>query len=109
MRYRAFKRKKVKERVSTISLDSIISDFGLSTIDLLKIDCEGCEYLIFRTLRKENFERIKKIVMEFHEFSDDQHHRELKSILEHNGFKTEIKKNFFEHTFMGFGKIIAWK
>jgi FkbM family methyltransferase len=53
--------------VPGISLASLVIDQGLSAIDLLKIDCEGGEYLILETASKELLNRVHNIVFEFHE------------------------------------------
>ncbi len=107
--FKKYQKEKRIDKVSTISLDKIIEDYNLLKIDFLKIDCEGSEYVVFKNLRKENFDKINKIIMEFHEFSKDQKYQELLSILHNNGFKTKVKKNFIEYNLMGYGKIFAWK
>ena len=54
-----------KKRVSTISLDGILADSNISRLDLLKIDAEGAEYLIFEGGRKA-FQKYKPdIICEF--------------------------------------------
>jgi FkbM family methyltransferase len=53
--------------VPGISLAKLVIDQGLSDIDLLKIDCEGGEYLILETAPKELLHRVHNIVFEFHE------------------------------------------
>lgn len=53
--------------VPGISLADLVIDQSLSTIDLLKIDCEGGEYLILETAPKDLLDRIRNIVFEFHE------------------------------------------
>lgn len=51
--------------VKSTSLKDILDSNNLD-YDLLKLDCEGAEYLILNALPDSYFERIKKIVMEYH-------------------------------------------
>jgi len=53
--------------ISGISLASIVQDYGLDVIDLLKIDCEGGEYDILLTTSSDVLRRARNIVFEFHE------------------------------------------
>ena len=53
--------------VTALSLAKLIEDFHLDAIDLLKIDCEGGEYMILLTAPTEVLGRVKNLVFEFHE------------------------------------------
>lgn len=70
-------------QVPTISLDSIVSQFGY--IDFLKIDCEGCEWLML--LGKESLLRdnVGYLAMECHEV-DGHRTKDLVFALKENGF-----------------------
>lgn len=57
----------VFEEVSTVTLDTIISENNLDSVDLVKIDCEGAEYEIIPGLSESVFSRLKEIRMEFHD------------------------------------------
>src|SRR3989344_1989116 len=69
------------ETIMTTTLPQIISRFKLKQIDYLKVDCEGAEYEIFRSLTRPNWKKIKRRALEFHELIPGQDHRELLSIL----------------------------
>lgn len=54
------------EEVESISLKEILDSNKIETCNLLKMDCEGSEYIILNSLPDKYFERIHKIVMEYH-------------------------------------------
>ncbi len=55
------------ELVSTTTLESIMKNNMIDSIDLLKIDCEGCEYDVFFNSTESVISKIKNITMEYHE------------------------------------------
>lgn len=97
----------VPVRAPCVSLGTIMDELDLETVDYLKIDCEGGEYEIFRTLADEHWGRIRRIAMEFHEFQPGQRHNELVELMEAQGFEVEIRKPFFDYHFMKFGELWA--
>ena len=52
--------------VESVSLKDIFDSNKIEKCDLLKLDCEGSEYIILNSLPDSYFEHIKKIVMEYH-------------------------------------------
>lgn len=52
--------------VDTVTVEEIMERFNLRTIDFLKMNCEGCEYGIIRTLSPSALESISEIILEFH-------------------------------------------
>ncbi|MGA1825531.1 MAG: FkbM family methyltransferase [bacterium] len=102
--------KKAIEKVPSVSLDRIIMENNLDKIDFLKLDAEGCEYEIFRNLSDNNFNKIDKIAMEFHEYLSGNSHQELVSILEAKGYKLKLQKPLIDYYLVGrCGFIWAWK
>ena len=99
----------VIEKVHVKSLERILDENGIDKVNYFKIDCEGGEYEIFRNLSARGFDRLEKIVMEFHEYSPGQDHRELVKLLKDHGFEMEIHKNFLEYHFMKYGVLWAWR
>lgn len=77
-------------KVKTISINSLIDQFSIPTISLLKLDCEGCEYEIIPNISEEIYSRIENIVLEFHDGL-----RNLPEILEKNGFSVRVTKILF--------------
>jgi len=53
-------------KVFTTTINKLISDYQLTTIDYLKVDCEGCELDLFTTITDDNLLKCKKIVVEYH-------------------------------------------
>jgi FkbM family methyltransferase len=54
------------ELVGTISLDDILCQQSLERVDLVKMDCEGAEYVIVPAAQDETFSKIGDIRMEYH-------------------------------------------
>jgi len=75
------------EEVKTIDI-ALLFDNIEGPVDLLKIDCEGWEFPIFKRLANR-LSKVRAIVGEFHRsiFSDPAHQRRF---LERQGFKVEI-------------------
>jgi FkbM family methyltransferase len=82
--------------IPSVTLPYIIDKIVANEIDFLKIDCEGCEGLIFMSTPIEYLRRIGKIVVEFHDTSSPLKHEAIQRLMEKAGFKTRL--------FWGFGK-----
>lgn len=54
------------EHIKTISLKEIIDHNEIKKCDLLKLDCEGAEYDILNSLPDEYFNKIQRIILEYH-------------------------------------------
>ena len=76
-----------------ISLKRLLENYNIDRLNLLKLDCEGAEYNIFKNLDTEDLQRIDKIVMEFHELHPEHNHCQLVAKLEQNNFQVEVYKN----------------
>ena len=77
-----------EENVECISLREVMSMLGGENIDLLKIDCEGCEYKVLNSLDANDYGRIKHIYLEYHNGLQN-----LPETLERNGFNFHIIGN----------------
>ncbi len=91
------------------SLGSLMDDYDLPRIHFLKVDCEGAEYDIFRTLALEHWNRIDRVAMEFHELRPGDRHDELVSLFRSQGFRVAVRKPLFEYYFLRFGEFWAWR
>ena len=91
--------------VESISLKKIIDVNNINRCNLLKLDCEGSEYEIIESLPKNYFDKIDKIIIEYH-FAEKYPtlFKNLISKLESIPFTIEIKK-----LDDSMGLIFAWK
>ena len=82
-----------KIKIKTESISKIIKKFD--KIDFLKIDCEGSEYGILYSLKKNELQKIKYIALEYHEFETNKKYtaNKLSNFLRKNGFLTQIVPN----------------
>lgn len=71
--------------VQTVTVEEIMKRFDLHNIDFLKMNCEGCEYGIIRTLPPNAFESISEITLEFHNGPLD-----IPKILSKHGYATTM-------------------
>jgi len=81
------------------SLAGIISEQAVTKINFLKIDCEGSEYEILRSLDADHWARIDRIVIEYHEFGHGRSHRELIKMLQDHGFEVERVRTWLTRLF----------
>lgn len=77
--------------VETISLIKIIQENNISTIDLLKLDCEGSEYPILYDSPDIVWNYIKHLTIETHELDNEQKNtKALTVFLESKGYSLEM-------------------
>jgi FkbM family methyltransferase len=75
--------------VPAITLASIIEQQALTTIDLLKLDCEGSEYDIIYNTDPAVFNKIRNMVIEVHDIDDDRNNiKAFNYYLQQHGYKT---------------------
>ena len=77
------------EKVLTISLNDLLADFGWEECDLLKIDVEGAEYDIFKSVTSDDLKKFKFILMEFH--YNNGRLRGLLNKMKEAGFSIDIR------------------
>ena len=82
--------------VEQMSLPHIMDEHGIGRVNLLKIDCEGSEYEVLRSLDVAHWARIERVVIEYHDFGRDRNDRELMDILRSTGFEAEVVHTFME-------------
>ena len=88
-------------KIDSISLQTFFDDNKIEHCNFLKLDCEGAEYEIIKNLPLEYFQKIDKLVIEYH--MADSHPEfliELKEILLKQNFEIETKKLFSDIGFL---------
>lgn len=68
---------------------------GIGQCNFLKIDCEGCEYDIFKNASARDLDKIEFIAMEAHQFNKKmkKQYQDLLTVLKKHKFKIEIIPN----------------
>ncbi len=79
-----------------VPLSRIMDEHDVATVNFLKIDCEGGEFDVVRSLDARHWARIERVAIEYHENGRDRNHQELMNILRKNGFQAEVV-----HTILG--------
>jgi FkbM family methyltransferase len=83
--------------IQLIPLVNLLEREGVTTVDFLKMDCEGAEYDAFYQLPDAMLHAIRFIAMETHHYSPDARHttESLRAFLEQKGFRImQIKEHF---------------
>lgn len=75
------------------TLDHILKKDGIAQVDLLKVDVEGAELLVMKSISREAFSRIRQIVVEVHDI--DNRTNLITTMLKENGFV--VSKEEEEH------------
>lgn len=75
--------------VAAIPLMRALERGHMDRCDLLKLDCEGAEFDILRALSPDDFRRIDRVVLEYHEQPGNDR-RELRDILKNAGYEVRI-------------------
>ncbi|WP_231136368.1 FkbM family methyltransferase [Acidianus ambivalens] len=90
--------------VPVYSLNTIVKKFDVEEDSILKVDCEGCEYDLFRTAATNALRRFSKIMIEYH-----YGYKELIKRLKDSGFRTRhtIPKRMKNGMILGY--IYAWR
>jgi FkbM family methyltransferase len=78
--------------VAGLSLPTLMERMSVDRIDLLKLDCEGAEGVILPSTPGPVLERVRRIVMEFHDDLSPVGHEEIRRLLEDSGFETRFQR-----------------
>jgi len=70
------------EEVQGLTIPELFTQLGVGRCDLLKLDCEGAEYEILERLPPEYFNRIGRIVMEYHATSQETRRAEAATLID---------------------------
>jgi len=80
-------------KVRAMPLSQVFDTYAIEKLDLLKLDCEGAEYEILSGASPEVFNKIERIIMEYHDI-DCHHHDHLVLLLERQGYRVYCHDNF---------------
>ena len=79
--------------VAGISLEQLLRDHAVESVDLLKIDCEGGEYAILESIPADVLSRIRNIVFEYHDIDGGWARLEsVKQRLRSHGYALHVRK-----------------
>lgn len=78
--------------ITTTTIDDIIKDYRLQTIDFIKMDCEWAEFDILYWTSEENIKKIHEIKMEYHDIFVNDKKRNSKYL------KSWLKQRWFTIT-----------
>jgi len=80
--------------VAAITLQNLFDDENLTNIDLLKMDCEGAEYEVLLHTPQVVFNKIDRIIMEYHDLDETRSHSVLAAFLKAKGYLVKCHPNF---------------
>lgn len=84
------------ESVKCVPLSAVFQNNRIETCNFLKIDCEGAEYDILFNTPKNIFEKIDKIVLEYHDhIYQGKNLFDLVWLLNRCGYKLKVKRGAF--------------
>lgn len=75
-----------KMQTQGYTLDAVFKKFNINNIDLLKMDCKGCEF----SLTEDSLRNVKKIKIEYFKVDESHHLEDLLKMLTKSGFKYRL-------------------
>lgn len=88
--------------VEMVSIESMMDSLQIDNIDFLKLDCEGAEGEIIKSLGAEGLKKIQKVAIEFHDNNSVLNHEEIIEYLKNANFQTNLKwdgKSYFGYIY----------
>lgn len=83
-----------KRQIPCTNLPSLLKKMDGKVVDLLKMDCEGCEYEVLLQLPHRG--RIKNVLMEYHELSADKNKSFILRQMTKLGYNLNFEQELFE-------------
>lgn len=87
--------------VPCITLAQVFERLTITQCDLLKLDCEGAEYMILFSTPEEALNKIQRVVMEYHDNITEYTHKDLVKFLAERGFTVKTVQNVV-HDYLGY-------
>lgn len=82
----------IVDEVDCITIDKLFQQISVDKVDLFKLDIEGAEFEIIRSLDKHHFDKIDSFLIEYHEWNGGTK-QELVDKLTENGYKVFQSKD----------------
>jgi FkbM family methyltransferase len=94
-----------KLQVASVSLREALAPFPNSTVELIKMDCEGGEYAIVEQINSSLARRIRHMTLEVHDIDPQRNVSTLSERLKSLGYQLRYKKEM--HKRMGLHHLLA--
>ncbi len=88
-------------KVPMLSLRELFDSNNVEYCDLLKIDCEGCEFDALLNTPPEILTMVRRICLEYHDGFTQFSHVDLVDHLQQSGFRVKLASNPV-HSYLGF-------
>lgn len=95
------------QKINCTDLFHILKQNSLKSVDILKIDAEGSEFDILMTSKFQTLNKIKNIILEYHDKNTFQNSITLGRFLIKQGFRVETYGSSFQKWLFGTGYILA--
>lgn len=69
-----------KISVEGITINDLFDEYSIDKIDLMKVDIEGDEYIMFENITKENLLKIDNMIIEYHHNNNNEVNQLLRKI-----------------------------
>ncbi len=90
--------------VSVIGLDDVLGRLATRTVDLLKIDAEGAEVDILEGASSESLDRVRRVILEYHDNLVPDAGSRCRTVLGRHGFRMREQP-----LAAGLGLLYGWK
>lgn len=79
----------IKRQVAGMTIKSILKKYNISKVELLKLDCKGCEFF----LKKDELESVKCVKIEYYSYLKSHKISELVKLLKESGYELILYKH----------------
>ncbi len=88
--------KDVIQETNIFSFNDFLTKNNIDKVSLVKMDIEGGEYDILKSLKVEDFLKIGAIVMEYHILNKEENNIFIENMLRENGFSVQVFPSHYE-------------
>lgn len=85
-------------KVDSVSLTSVLEQFGDAEVDLIKCDCEGGEYSIIEQITPDAAARIRNLSVEVHDLDSSRNLHTISAKLSSLGYKLSCIPDMWERS-----------